>query len=375
MTITDQILDIIADETGVERNELDDDCEFAELGIDDLLAKCIITRVHEELDLSLSPTFFLTTACVAALKSELAVVSAEPTQHIVNPAPSSGRIDSLSFVLQGNTSTCRKIIFLLPDGSGAAMAYARLPRIDIDVCLVALNSPYLRAGPSASFTVDGIAKVWANEIQSRQAHGPYILGGWSAGGYYTFEVAKYLIRTGEHVESLVLIDSPCRLVYEALPISVVEYLSRNDLMGNWGDKAPPSWMINHFELSIRAIERYTPTKMHASRMPDVFLLWAEEGMLNGSGPRTGALDMSAKVTRMLIERPESSGALGWDTLFPQAKILYAKVPGNHFTIVYPPYVSWNVQEGRNDSTLTPAVQHAITTTWRRRSRACDDSFG
>lgn len=339
MCIANQILDIIEKETGVERDELVDDCAFAEVGIDDLLAKCIIARVDEELHLNLSPTFFLTTTNVADLKSKLALSSVDSTHKAANLVPSSGRLDPLSFVLQGKTSTCSKTIFLLPDGSGAAMAYARLPRIDQDVCLIALNSPYLRAGSTASFTVKGIAQIWANEIQSRQAHGPYVLGGWSAGGYYTFEVAKYLLETGEHVQSLVLIDSPCRLVSEALPIDVVQYLSRSGMMGNWGNKPPPSWMINHFELSIRAIERYTPTKMHGSDMPDVFLLWAEEGMLSGSSPRPSALDMNVKVTRMLIERPENSGALGWDILFPQAKMHYANLPGNHFTIVHPPYVS------------------------------------
>lgn len=64
--------------------------------------------------------------------------------------------------------------------------------------------------------------------------------------YNSFEIAKYLVCRGERVEKLVLIDSPCRLVYEELPMEIVHYLSKNNLMGNWGTKQPPAWIMNHF---------------------------------------------------------------------------------------------------------------------------------
>ncbi len=151
------------------------------------------------------------------------------------------------------------------------------------------------------------------------------------------------MRRGQRVDKLILIDSPCRLVYEELPMEVVHYLSSNNLMGNWGAKQPPAWMINHFDISIKAISTYTPTPMDMPDLPDVFVIWARDGVLqNGADYRKTGLDFNVKVTRMLMQRPSSDGALGWDGLFPGAKLRAAKMPGNHFTIVYPPYVSLHV---------------------------------
>ncbi|KIW08532.1 uncharacterized protein PV09_01421 [Verruconis gallopava] len=341
METTNEILRIIADEAGVANDELVDESEFRDLGIDNILAKCIISRIREELDLELSPTFFIDNATVADLKINLG--KRLPLNCMASnnqPAPPvTERSRPLSLVLQGTKETCSRRIFLLPDGSGSGMAYARLPRIGPDICLIALNSPYLQLGSFTTFRMKDVAEIWADEIQLHQPHGPYLVGGWSAGGYYAFEVAKRLIAKEERVEKLVLIDSPCRLEYEALPISVVQYLSRNNLMGNWGSKSPPGWLIDHFDITISAIQRYMPTEMNGPHNPDVFIIWAKEGIIHDRNTSKIELDMNVKVTRMLIERPKSSGALGWDKLFPSSRLRVAEMPGNHFTLVYPPNVS------------------------------------
>ncbi|KAF2878223.1 polyketide synthase [Massariosphaeria phaeospora] len=338
-TIIDKIFDILAEEIGVERDELVGDCEFADLGVDNLLAKSIISRIEKLVEFTLVATIFDNYPTAADLQSHLYQTLKLPglgSPNSVPPHPVSARPGPLSFVLQGKPQACLKTLFLLPDGSGSGMAYARLPQIDPEICLIALNSPYLRAPTTTNFTVDGIAALWATEIQSRQPHGPYFLGGWSAGGYYSFEVTKYLQRKGEKVEKLVLIDSPCRLVYEALPIEVVHFLSARNLMGNWGSKSPPAWMVDHFDISIRAIENYMPTPLQGVHMPDVCIIWAEEGVLKRGDGRSTGLDMNVKITQMLVERPQNKGALGWDRLFSGATVKVARMPGNHFTIVYPP---------------------------------------
>jgi thioesterase domain-containing protein len=344
----DELLQIIAEEVGVDVDELTDDSTFKEFGLDILLTNIILTNAREKVGLNLPSSIFLDHPTVAELKAHLDHQSLSPksseNKTFLPSAPlgqNASRKDPLSLILQGTPRTCSKILFLLPDGSGSAMAYARLPRIDTDICVVALNSPYLRAASHTRFTVEGIAEIWADEAQLLQPHGPYHFGGWSAGGYYAFEVAKHLLSRGELIQSLVLIDSPCRLVYEALPMEVVHYLSTNNLMGNWSTKSPPAWMVNHFEMAIRAIEDYQPQALQTADIPDISIIWAEEGMLTQGDLTPTELNMNVQVTRMLIERPEIDGAMGWDGLFPGAELQVAKMPGNHFTIVYPPYVRFS----------------------------------
>ena len=345
---SEKILNVIAEEVGVPRDEIEGETEFADLGVDDFLAKSILARIARETQVRLPSTTFDECTTVDSLKSSLLKTLNQPTQpNGVKKSPSQpcNPLNPLSVILQGKPASARKTIFLLPDGSGSAMAYAKLPPIDPNICVIAMNSPYFHRSGDHVFTVPGIAETWAEEIRRRQQKGSYILGGWSAGGYYSFEVAKHLQRAGGDVEKLILIDSPCRLIYEELPMEVVHYLSSNDLMGNWGGKQPPKWMIDHFQISIQAISRYVPEPMEAVRMPEVFLIWAADGVLKGVEPADTGLEFDVRITRMLMYRkaPDDGGPLGWDALFPGSSVSVAKMPGNHFTIVYPPNVSWDYQ--------------------------------
>ena len=337
----EKVFSIIAEEVGIPRDELSGPTEFAELAVDDFLARNILSRIFEETKLDLPSTTFDIYPTAESLYSHLST-SSKPATHPKNipskPSPKPASQAPLSLVLQGQPTSSKKILFLLPDGSGSGMAYALLPRIDPETCLIALNSPFLHSPKEASFTVEGIAASWAEEIKRRQPKGRFFLGGWSAGGYYAFEVAKILLGSGRSVEKLILIDSPCRLVYEELPMEVVRYLASNNLMGNWGTKEPPTWMINHFDMSIKAISTYKPTPMQSSDLLDVRIIWAKEGVLQETDCSKIDLDFNVKVTRMLLQRPESDGPLGWDRLFPGANVAIAQTPGNHFTIVYPPHV-------------------------------------
>ncbi|MCJ1371057.1 hypothetical protein MMC20_002272 [Loxospora ochrophaea] len=350
--LVEQVLDIIASETGVGHDELYDDSEFSDLGIDTILSKLIVDRISETAGVILNPSIFHTCATVGSLKHHLATVvsllsdpniSSNGSNTIRSVPPATDILaqqPSLVIRLQGNPRGARKNVFLLPDGSGTGMAYVRIPTLGPEICLYGLNSPFLKTG-AGSFgrKLEDVAHLWIPEIRKVQPRGPYILGGWSAGGYYTFEVAKQLMREGDAVEKLVLIDSPCRLVFEALPMQVVDHLSANNLMGNWGAKDTPEWLIRHFDATIKSVDNYMPTPMEGAVMPEVFILWASEGVLPGEGAKKLGLDLSVKVTRFLVEGRSEFGPIGWEKLFLGSQISVAKMSGNHFTVVHEPHVS------------------------------------
>ena len=210
----DKILDIVSEEVGISREELDEDMDFTDLGVDDILAQSIVSKIAQRAGLHLTETTFNDYPTVDSLRAHLQDLlgsSVKSANHGKLDLSSQVPKNPLSILLQGKGASARAIIFLLPDGSGSATAYLRLPAIDPNICVIGMNSPYLDAGKNGRFSVEGIAAIWGDEIRRRKPKGPYILGGWSAGGYYSFEVAKYLIGKGEKVKKLVLIDSPCRL--------------------------------------------------------------------------------------------------------------------------------------------------------------------
>jgi aspartate racemase len=55
--------------------------------------------------------------------------------------------------------------------------------------------------------VEDMAEVYLRDLRSAQPEGPYYLGGYSFGGYVALEMARRLLRQGEEVRSLVLLDT------------------------------------------------------------------------------------------------------------------------------------------------------------------------
>lgn len=283
----------------------------------------------------------------------------------------------LSVVLQGKVSTASKIVFLFPDGSGAGTAYGSLPDLGGGetetekeggkgggICIIGLNSPFLRQAQNFTCSIERMTRLWYDEVRKLQAQSqshppttkeknnqkkriPYILGGWSAGGYYSYEMAKLLTGAGEIVSTLILIDSPCRLLYEALPVQVVEELTKKGLMGassssSQQKKAAPEWLVQHFTSTVLSVQRYQPVAMQTSRVPEnVCCIWVEEGLVETSVEESGLdVDVNVRVTRFLLEgrRGKKLESEGWERLLPGAEFGFEYMTGNHFQITQVPHV-------------------------------------
>lgn len=330
-----ECLSIIEKETGIEIDDIDDQDHFAtDLGVNPIVARSIVAGWEAIIGKTLPVTLFDQYPAVEDVHRYVESLGSKATKA----GPQKSQVP-LSVVLQGNPSTCENIIFLLPDGSGSGMAYASIPPISQTTCLVAMNSPYLNRASSYTCSIEQIAELWIDEIFQRQPTGPYIVGGWSAGGYYSYEVSKALIQMGEKVKALILLDSPCRPDFEALPMEVVEYLSKNGLMGSFGTKEASAWVVNHFESTIRAVRQYIPFPIDAENVPEVYIIWAREGLLpSGQLEKTG-LDLTVKVSRFLLDGKPNFGTHGWQRLFPGAILRLATISGNHFTLIHKPHVS------------------------------------
>lgn len=126
-----------------------------------------------------------------------------------------------SVLLSGNPKTASKTLFLFPDGSGSATSYALLPSISPDVCVYSLKCPFMKTPADYTIGIDSVSAQYLAGIKIRQLHGPYYLGGWSAGGVIAYQVAYKLLEIGEKTKRLFLIDSPCPINLEPLPSSLL----------------------------------------------------------------------------------------------------------------------------------------------------------
>ena len=338
-------LEIIGEAVSLEPDEFQDDESWKFLGLGDLLAKATAADLNNALsDIDIPSDVFTQHPTVSALKTFLSASSNGRTAHDAEPEDPWEGVPKpkvpLSIILQGSPSTAKTILFLFPDGSGAGTSYMTLPLAGPEICMIGLNSPFLRQADAFTCSIERMARLWLPELQRIQPHGPYILGGWSAGGYYAFEATKLLVAAGEKVKQIILIDSPCRLEFEALPEQVVAELTRKKLMGASGDKPAPGWLVQHFTSTVQSVEKYMPTPLATRDVPPkVSFVWVREGLVKSVAESGLKVDLKIKVTRFLLEPRPDLQTVGWERLLPGGRYSFDYMTGNHFQITQPPHVS------------------------------------
>ncbi|SMY27710.1 unnamed protein product [Zymoseptoria tritici ST99CH_1A5] len=337
-------LQIIGDAIAVDPDDLQDQETWRYLGLGDLLAQATAADLNQA-GLHVPDDIFTKYDTVGALKAFF-----HPKQDTASVSTTAKQLQDtwrdipkpkvpLSVVLQGKPSVASTIVFLFPDGSGAGTSYASLPPISPSICLIGLNSPFLRQAEHFTCSIEHVARLWLEEVKRFQSAGrSYVLGGWSAGGYYAYEVARLLVVEGGKVERFILIDSPCRLVYEALPEQVVAELTKKGLMGASGAKKAPEWLVQHFTSTVLAVDRYMPVPMEERDAPTkVNFVWVKEGLVEDVERSGLEVDLSVKVTKFLLEPRGDLKTEGWDRLLPGAECSFDYMTGNHFQITQPPH--------------------------------------
>ena len=369
---TEKVLGIISEELGIEQSELLEMGNFADMGVDSLMSLTITGRIREELGVDVPTSFFaghpdITNAkmAISALIGTNSSGSATPSSYTEDTSP--GETDTpasmpnsgddiltssileigankreprsaTSILLSGSPKASTKTLFLFPDGSGSATSYALLPSISPDVCVYGLNCPFMKTPTEYTNGIDGVSAQYLAEVKRRQPHGPYYLGGWSAGGVIAYQVAYKLLQMGEKTERLFLIDSPCPIDLEPLPSSLLHFLESTGLLGTGG--SPPDWLIPHFEASIANLAAYKPCLMDSPEVPKTLIIWARDGLCKN--PEDHQYERSAaetKSVKFLLDNRRDFESYGWDKLLGEENITTATVQGNHFTMIREPVVS------------------------------------
>ncbi|CDH19877.1 putative non-ribosomal peptide synthetase [Xenorhabdus bovienii str. kraussei Quebec] len=102
----------------------------------------------------------------------------------------------------------RRPLFLVHPMGGNILSYLRmLPHLPSDQPLYALQASGVDAGSSPITTIEEQAVFYIDAIKRIQPTGPYVIGGWSYGGFIAFEMANQLIRSGETVSNVLILDT------------------------------------------------------------------------------------------------------------------------------------------------------------------------
>ena len=165
--------------------------------------------------------------------------------------------------LQGNSSTATKTLWLFPAGSGLATSYLALLDIDPDhVGVYGLNSPFVKQTEIVGkYCFEDLTAAYLTEMHRWQPNGPYLVGGWSAGGICAYNAAQKLIADGQDVEGLILLDSPNPIGLEKLSPRLYDEFNRLNLFALAlvaAGRNPPSWLLLHFMGFSNILYTYSP---------------------------------------------------------------------------------------------------------------------
>jgi thioesterase domain-containing protein len=172
------------------------DDDFFELGGTSLQALLLFARIERQLGYSLSPTTLLRAPTVKHLAElMLETKGAAADQSLVPLRPAANGLP-LFFVHS-------RIFFFsyyrhLIDGLKSGRS------------VYGLQPPPMDGKRSIPRTVESIAADYVAEIRQVQPRGPYAIAGHSFGGRVSFEIAQQLVREGEEVSFLGLIDTAFR---------------------------------------------------------------------------------------------------------------------------------------------------------------------
>ena len=333
----------IADEIGIPIQDLKTSSSFLELGMDSLLTLNVMGKLGEGLEMDLPQTLLADNDTLNEIQKTLGLPQKEPSnqkpladaaRQILEAVPDSPPF-ATSVLLQGSPTSAKKMLFLLPDGSGSATSYASLPRISSDTAVYGLNCPWQKTPHDMKCTFEFAASKYLIEIRRRQPKGPYYFGGWSAGGILAYEIAQQLSRNGEETARLILIDSPNPVGLENPPERMYDFFDTLDFFGTNG-KAPPTWLRPHFNAFLTTLDNYK-VRPFAGRPLQTRMVYARDGICkHPSDPRPEIRpDDPREMLWLLNNRTDFSGG-GWGSLVGRENLKVNVLDDvNHFSLVAP----------------------------------------
>ena len=101
-----------------------------------------------------------------------------------------------------------RALFLVHDGDGETLLYLNLARrLPADLAVFGIEPRRVAGVPLAHTSIEDMAAFYIEHVRKKQPHGPYFFGGMCAGGVIAYEMASQLVRAGETVALVAMLDA------------------------------------------------------------------------------------------------------------------------------------------------------------------------
>jgi iterative type I PKS product template protein len=355
VSLADTFLQILLEETGLLESELVPSAFFSEIGVDSMVSISILAGLKATTGIELGASFLVENPTFKdaqrALRmtenqdSSFADVKAFTNGHKRDEIPDTLPESNIVLMSARTDTPSRTTLFLIADGAGSAAAYIHLPKLAKDLQVFALESPWVHNPERFTCTFSEAATLYLSAVRRKQAHGPYLLGGWSGGGVFAYEVARLLLQDGEKVNGLIIIDIPAPQYVDRTKVTMptFELIDQIGMLAGidraMSDDSPQSIKLKkHMFSTARCFSNLDPTPMAPEYRPDAtFVVWATD-LLRSKASSNGNTDLSEyNLDAWFYPSQHDFGPNGWDLLVGD-KVECFKVQGDHFSIMNPPQV-------------------------------------
>ncbi|KAL4899885.1 hypothetical protein BDW74DRAFT_171149 [Aspergillus multicolor] len=371
-----QLLALVSDALGLEASDLTPSTTFESVGMDSMLSIKITAAFQNETGIELPAAFFTQNPTVGAAVEDLdggeeeesapvTVVAATsaPAKETTADSARQRKLDSAvsrAVLIQGKSRSQEAPLFLTTDGSGTVESYIHLKALPKGRRIYALESPFLEQPEHFDLSIEEMATIFLRTIRRIQPHGPYLIGGWSAGSMYAYEVAHRLTREGESIQALIILDmrAPSLIPTSIVTVDFVNKLGTFEGINRARD-LPEDLSVkerDHLMATCRALSRYDAPAFPKGREPkQVAVVWALLGLDNRQdAPPACMCRPGVELGKTLYEmnldefehyfnswfygRRETFGKNGWED-FVGENIAVHTVNGDHFSMMCPPFAS------------------------------------
>lgn len=341
------LAELLGELLGIERIGIHDD--IFTLGATSLTTMRLVVLIEQRYGVSLPISGFIAAPTVAAIAAKLRTGGAELAFDPLVPIRRTGS---------------RPPLFLTHPMGGNVLCYVPLARhLPDDQPLYAFQASGGEAGTDPLRTVPEIAASYTAAMRRVQPEGPYVIGGWSFGGFVAFEMARQLRAAGAEVARVILLDTVALGPVEERQAYTDEALLgwffwELLLLGRGGDSpleaipAELTTLEEKFDFIARVAtgEGILPPDSRGTLVSRLFGVYesnwrATQDYVPGPGTDDITLIRASEPLPQVLRAMHGAGstqhtdpANGWHTM-TAGRVEVVQVPGDHLSIMEEPHVA------------------------------------
>lgn len=327
LPLRDAIAQIWQEALGMPR--IGPDENYFDLGGDSYQAIQILAALRERLGRDIPMKLLLEAPTIALLAAAL-------------ERPPVDESDPLVLLAEGRHSPP---LFIVHGIGGSVMELRALAQaLEIGRPVYGVQARGLAPHEQPHASVEDMAREYLDAIRSVQPAGPYLLLGYSFGGWVAYEIARLLRAQGERVALLGILDTTPR--EQRWPAAAWrEYFWRRLAIGlrqarDLGLKHWPEFWLSLWRSFVERARRALKPQvivdgLNGNALPEQFLRVREAGIAAAIAYQPAASDLEVCLFRSDLRQSHlCDPRIVWDRLVSRVEL--HDVPGNHLTMVRPP---------------------------------------